>query len=343
MDAAGGATRAPPVAVLADAMGVPPPPPTAAEAAEWLNTTVAALWPFMAAYGARVISSAGQAALGAALPPWLGTLTIAEVSLGGVPPRVGGVVVVPDAPAAAPPPPTPPPAKAHGGISGDADADADDDADGGGGDLGATTDDGVDGAADGGAAATAVARSVTVEADIVYAGDAVVGIDLDTPLTGSFRLGVRHLALSGRLLLTARPLLPVLPLAGACSAAFVAPPTVGFDLTGWADVDRLPWVRAALTAAVANVLGGLAVLPARVGARLDPSVDFFAVRRPTTRGGAGQARATRLGWVWEATCPCLRGGGAPSASACRQTRPRAPVRSCNRPFGQCDVTFSLLV
>lgn len=184
---------------------------------------------------------------------------------------------------------------------------------------------------------------MTVEADIVYAGDAVVGIDLDTPLTGRLRLGVRHLSLSGRLLLTARPLLPVLPLAGACSAAFVAPPTVGFDLTGWADVDRLPWVRAALAAAVANVLGGLAVLPARVGARLDPSVDFFAVRRTAAGGGAGQARATRLGWVWGAKCPCLRGGGAPAAPTCRHTRPCAPVGSCHRLFGQCIVTFSLLV
>lgn len=44
MDAAGATgAGAPPVAVLADAMGVPPPPPTAAEAAEWLNTAVAAL------------------------------------------------------------------------------------------------------------------------------------------------------------------------------------------------------------------------------------------------------------------------------------------------------------
>ncbi|GAB0497184.1 hypothetical protein MMPV_008508 [Pyropia vietnamensis] len=244
--------------MLAESMGVPPPPSSAAEAAEWLNTALAGVWPFMAAYGSRVLATQGQAALSAALPAWLGTLTVAEVSLGAIPPRVGGVVVVPDAPAA-------------GAARPPAETQADS-----GGDPGATTC-GVDGRVDD---APAAARGVTVEADLVYAGDAVVSIDLNTPLTGCLRLGVRHLSLSGRLLLTACPLLPVLPLAGACSAAFVMPPVVGFDLTGWADVDRLPWVRSALTAAVRNVLGGIVVLPARLGARLDPSVDFFATYTP---------------------------------------------------------------
>lgn len=196
-----------------------------------------------------------------------------------MPPWVGEVVVVPDAAAAAPPPPA---AKAHGDGGGHDGGGGDGDS---GGDPGATNDIAIDiDGGDGGGAATGTARGVTVEADIVYAGDAVVGIDLDTPLTGRLRLGVRHLSLSGRLL-TARPLLPVLSLAGAFSAAFVAPPVVGFDLTGWADIERLPWVHAALTAAVTNVLGGVAVLPARVSARLDLSVDFFALRR----GGGGRA------------------------------------------------------
>lgn len=313
MDATDSGGAPPPVAMLAEAMGVPPPPSTAAEAAEWLNTALAALWPFMAAYGSRVIATQGQAALSTALPAWLGTLIVAEVSLGAIPPRVGGVVVVPDEPAAAAgPPPT---------------ATQED----GGGDPGATTD-GVHGGVNDPAAA---ARSVTVEADLVYAGDAVVSIDLDTPLTGRVRLGVRHLSLSGRLLLTACPLLPVLPLAGACSAAFVMPPVVGFDLTGWADVDRLQWVRSALTAAVRNVLGGVAALPARLVARLDPSVDFFAVR--SCRGGAGVCvgwRRPRERWGgWKTRCPCLcgwEGDGYPRRVL--RTLPHARLRGCRRPF-----------
>lgn len=288
----------PPVAGLAEAMGVPPPAPTAAEAAEWLNTCLSALWPFMAAYGARVLAVQGQAALRAALPAWLGTLTLAEVSLGSVPPRLEGVLVVPDAAAAAP---VPPPVEARASGGGRGPGDAPDGADGASG---------VDGAD---SVAPGAARGVTVEADVVYAGDAVVGMDVDTPLTGRLRLGVRNLSVSGRLLLTARPLLPVLPLAGGCSAAFVAPPAVAADLTGWADVDGVPWVRAALNAAVADVLGGVAVLPARLGARLDPSVDFLEVR--TGGGGGGGAGGCGLGEVASPAARALRGGYA-TATGC---------------------------
>lgn len=308
-------------------MGVPPPAPTAAEAAEWLNTCLSALWPFMAAYGARVLAVQGQAALRAALPAWLGTLTLAEVSLGSVPPRLEGVLVVPDAAAAAP---VPPPVEARASGGGRGPGDAPDGADGASG---------VDGAD---SVAPGAARGVTVEADVVYAGDAVVGMDLDTPLTGRLRLGVRNLSVSGRLLLTARPLLPVLPLAGGCSAAFVAPPAVAADLTGWADVDGVPWVRAALNAAVADVLGGVAVLPARLGARLDPSVDFLEVR--TGGGGGGWCGRVRIGGGGEPSCPRparrVRHGHRVRVL---HARPRAPRVGCRRSFGQRNGTDAIVV
>jgi len=292
MDAAAAAADAgpadplpPPPAKLASAMDVPPPAPTDDQAAEWLNTAMTALWPYMDAYLCRLVADVGQAALSAALPGWLGRLEVSEVSFGNAPPRLDNVVVV--AQAAAPPVP---PAAARSAARTAAQAAAD---------AGARTTDSdrdSDSDSDGEAALAAAARGVTLQADLHFAAaDAVVGVDLVTALFGRLRLGVRSPSIDGRVVVTVRPLVPVLPLAGGLSAAFVSPPAVGFDLTGWADVDRLPAVRAALRRAVGDVLGGVAVLPARVGATLDGSVDFFTVRGRAAREGGGGGKGRCVG------------------------------------------------
>ncbi|TVY83490.1 Extended synaptotagmin-2 [Lachnellula suecica] len=88
-------------------------------------------------------------------------------------------------------------------------------------------------------------------------------------------LGVKGVALNGKLSILLGPLTDILPLIGAAQIAFVNPPDLKLDFTGAAELADMDMIDGAVRGVIASIINSILVLPNRYLYKLDAANDYF--------------------------------------------------------------------
>ncbi|KAL5315870.1 hypothetical protein ACEPPN_016743 [Leptodophora sp. 'Broadleaf-Isolate-01'] len=88
-------------------------------------------------------------------------------------------------------------------------------------------------------------------------------------------LGVKGVALHGRLSILLGPLSDIIPLIGAAQIAFVNPPVLKLDFTGAANIADSDMIDGAVRKVIMSIINSMLVLPNRIMIKLDASSDYF--------------------------------------------------------------------
>ncbi|KAL3425248.1 Extended synaptotagmin-2 [Phlyctema vagabunda] len=114
-------------------------------------------------------------------------------------------------------------------------------------------------------------NSIKLDLNVDWAGKC--DIELDGNMIPA--VGVRGVALHGRLSILLGPLSDVLPLIGAAQIAFVNPPVLKLDFTGAANVADSDMIDGAVRKVILSVINSILVLPNRLLIKLDAANDYF--------------------------------------------------------------------
>ncbi|KAL2062898.1 hypothetical protein VTL71DRAFT_5970 [Oculimacula yallundae] len=113
--------------------------------------------------------------------------------------------------------------------------------------------------------------NIKLDMNVDWAGKC--DIQLDGNMIPS--LGVKGVALHGRLSVLLGPLGDIIPLIGAAQISFINPPVLKLDFTGAANVADSDMIDGAVRNVIMSIINGMLVLPNRIMVKLDASSDYF--------------------------------------------------------------------
>ncbi|PBP16677.1 C2 (Calcium/lipid-binding, CaLB) [Diplocarpon rosae] len=118
--------------------------------------------------------------------------------------------------------------------------------------------------------------SIKLDMNVDWAGKCDIELDGNMIPT----LGVRGVALHGRLSVLLGPTTDVLPLIGAAQIAFVNPPVLKLDFTGAANMADSDMIDGAVRGVIMSIINSMLVLPNRLLIKLDAANDYFKTQLP---------------------------------------------------------------
>ncbi|KAH7324023.1 hypothetical protein BKA65DRAFT_608639 [Rhexocercosporidium sp. MPI-PUGE-AT-0058] len=113
--------------------------------------------------------------------------------------------------------------------------------------------------------------SIKLDLNVDWAGKCDIQLDGNMIPT----LGVKGVALHGRLSVLLGPLSDIIPLIGAAQIAFVNPPVLKLDFTGAANIADSDMIDGAVRKVIMSIINSMLVLPNRIMIRLDATSDYF--------------------------------------------------------------------
>lgn len=119
------------------------------------------------------------------------------------------------------------------------------------------------------------AEEDVIKLDIDVLWDSECDIQLKASIVGSF--GVRSIKLAGRVSVILTPLVGRLPIVGAIQIAFINPPSVRIDFTGFAEIAEFVLIEKTVYNTIDSVLKQMLVLPNRLPFKLDPSASWYDI------------------------------------------------------------------
>ncbi|XP_023246253.1 extended synaptotagmin-1 [Copidosoma floridanum] len=122
-------------------------------------------------------------------------------------------------------------------------------------------------------------NEVVLDMDVMYAGDCDVTFTM-----GTYKAGIKDFQLRGKLRVTLKPLIPVVPIVGGVQVFFLNCPTVDFNLVGIADVLDLPGFSDVLRKIICQQIAALAVLPNKFSVPLAAEVSAESLKTPEPEG-----------------------------------------------------------
>jgi len=114
-------------------------------------------------------------------------------------------------------------------------------------------------------------NGIKLDLNVDWAGQCDISLDANMMPT----MGVKGVALHGRLSVLLGPLSDMLPLIGAAQIAFVNPPVLKLDFTGAADVADSDMIDGAIRKVIIGIINSILVLPNRLLIKLDSANDYF--------------------------------------------------------------------
>ncbi|PVH71857.1 hypothetical protein DL98DRAFT_577124 [Cadophora sp. DSE1049] len=114
-------------------------------------------------------------------------------------------------------------------------------------------------------------ESIKLDMNVDWAGKCDIQLDGNMIPT----LGVKGVALHGRLSILLGPTFDIIPLIGAAQIAFVNPPVLKLDFTGAANVADSDMIDGAVRKVIINIINSILTLPNRLLIKLDASNDYF--------------------------------------------------------------------
>ncbi|EPE26535.1 C2 (Calcium/lipid-binding, CaLB) [Glarea lozoyensis ATCC 20868] len=112
---------------------------------------------------------------------------------------------------------------------------------------------------------------IKLDLNVDWAGKCDIALDASMIPT----VGVRGVALHGRLSVLLGPLTDIIPLIGAAQIAFVNPPVLKLDFTGAANVADSDMIDGAVRSVIMSIINSMLVLPNRLMIKLDATSDYF--------------------------------------------------------------------
>lgn len=119
------------------------------------------------------------------------------------------------------------------------------------------------------------AKDDVIKLDLDILWDSECDIQLHASIVGSF--GVRSIKLAGRISVVMTPLVGRLPIVGALQIAFINPPSVRVDFTGFAEIAEFSLIEKTTYKVIDSILKQALVLPNRLLFKLDPSSSWYDI------------------------------------------------------------------
>lgn len=119
------------------------------------------------------------------------------------------------------------------------------------------------------------AKEDVIKLDVDILWDSECDIQLKASIVGSF--GVRSIKLAGRISVILTPLVGRLPIVGALQIAFINPPSVRIDFTGFAEIAEFALIEKTTYKVIDSILKQALVLPNRLLFKLDPSASWYDI------------------------------------------------------------------
>ncbi|XMA09885.1 hypothetical protein WAI453_002676 [Rhynchosporium graminicola] len=113
--------------------------------------------------------------------------------------------------------------------------------------------------------------NIKLDMNVDWAGQC--DIQLDGNMIPS--LGVKGVALHGRLSVLLGPLGDIIPLIGAAQISLINPPVLKLDFTGAANVADSDMIDGAVRNVIMSIINGMLVMPNRIMVKLDATSDYF--------------------------------------------------------------------
>jgi len=121
---------------------------------------------------------------------------------------------------------------------------------------------------------------IILDAEIVYAGDAVVKVGIDPGITA----GISDLQIRGNLRVEFSPLLSKSPLVGGLTCYFLEQPEFDMDLTNLLNVFDFPGLSDMMKRAIGEVIDSFIVLPNRIKVPIGDTKDLESLKFPMPLG-----------------------------------------------------------